>query len=186
MNYFNKWGITTNGNPEKKYIKLKNFSDILFSGIFSFIGILSIVLIEYHTDFLLVVASFGASAVLIYDSIESPLAQPRNVIGGHCISALVGVSCYKLFMLSEGKFFYLPLVASLSVSASIMAMEITKTLHPPGSATALLAVIGPKSIIDLGYMYVLHPILSGASLMLLIAIITNNLVESRRYPMYWI
>jgi hypothetical protein len=39
--------------------------------------------------------SFGATAVLIYGAQQSPLAQPKNVLGGHGIAALVGVTCYK-------------------------------------------------------------------------------------------
>lgn len=40
-----------------------------------------------------VTGSFGASSVLIYGAPSSPMAQPRNFIGGHLVSALVGVTC---------------------------------------------------------------------------------------------
>ncbi len=87
-------------------------------------------------DLTLVVGSLGASAVLVYGAIRSPFAQPRNLVGGHVISGLVGVACFQLF--GETSW----LAAPLAVSLAIAAMLVTKTVHPPGGATALIAVIG--------------------------------------------
>jgi CBS-domain-containing membrane protein len=91
----------------------------------------------------------------VYGVIESPLAQPRNLIGGHLVSAVIGVSVQKLPDL-------LWVAAPLAVSLSIIAMQITKTLHPPGGATALIAATASPQIRSLGYMYVLSPVLSAA------------------------
>ena len=126
ISYFNKWGLTTNGLPEEQSPKRLQLTTILFSGLFSFIGIFIIVLIEHQTDFLLVIASFGASAVLLYDSIGSPLAQPKNVFGGHIISSIIGVSTYKLANIYNGKFHYLPVSAGLAIGLSVILMGITK------------------------------------------------------------
>ncbi len=98
---------------------------------------------------------FGASSVLIYGIINSPLAQPGNLIGGHVICALVGVTCHKLVP------DLLWLSAALSVAWAIVLMQVTKTLHPPGGATALIANIGSPKIQALGYFYVISPVLSG-------------------------
>ena len=84
------------------------------------------------------IGSFGASAVLVYGATNSPLAQPRNLLGGHLISAFVGVSIYKLL----SGFDMLWLNAALAVSISIVAMQCTKTMHPPRGATALIANMG--------------------------------------------
>jgi CBS-domain-containing membrane protein len=65
-------------------------------------------------------------------------------------------------------------------------MHVTKTLHPPGGATALIAVIGSQKIHTLGYLYVLIPAGLGAVIMLLIALLVNNIPKNRRYPEYWI
>ena len=184
--YFKKWGIITNGIENEAPPPGKPIKSIFISGVISFIGIFIVSTIEYHTDFLLIVASFAASAVLIYDCIDSPLAQPRNVLGGHLLSSLIGVGCYKIFSLHNGIYFYSPIVSSLSVSLSIIGMDLTKTTHPPGAATALIAVIGPPNILEQGFFYVLHPIASGAAIMLLVAIVFNNLVPDRRYPKYWL
>ena len=64
-------------------------------------------------------------------------------------------------------------------------MLVTGTLHPPGGATALIAVTGGEGIRQLGYWYALVPCLAGACLMLLIALMVNNIPRSRRYPLYW-
>ena len=149
-----------------------------FLGSFAGIAILSLVQSEYLSvnDNLFIIGSFGASAVLIYGVINSPLAQPRNVIGGHVISAIIGVSIYKLIP-NE-----LWLSSALSVSLSIVAMQMTKTLHPPGGATALIANIGSEKIHSLGYLYVFSPVLTGVLILVLVAIVFNNASPHRHYP----
>ncbi len=132
------------------------------------------------TDINFVMASFGASSVLIFGVIDSPLAQPRNLVGGHVLSAVVGVLCYQLFSSQ------LWLAAAIAVSASIALMQLTKTLHPPGSATALIAVIGSPQIHDIGYLFALIPILRGALVLLVVAILVNNISKNRRYPKFWL
>lgn len=149
-----------------------------FVGSFTGIGLIGFISSRYFTayDNLFLIGSFGASSVLIYGVINSPLAQPRNLIGGHVISALVGVTVYK-FVPGE-----LWLSSALAVSISIVLMQITKTLHPPGGATALIANIGSPKIHALGYLYVLSPVLLGCIILLLIAIFFNNQTRHRHYP----
>ncbi len=167
-----------------KYIIYKetlvDYKEHLWSFIGAFMGIGLIAFFQSYllTDFesIFLIGSFGASSVLIYGAIQSPLAQPRNLIGGHLISALIGVTVYKL----------LPniiwLTAPLAVSLSIVCMQITKTLHPPGGATALIAVIGSEKIKALGYVYVLSPVLTGAIILFVVALIFNNMTSDRQYP----
>jgi CBS domain-containing membrane protein len=149
-----------------------------FLGAFVGMGVIAF-LQSYFTersDNVFLIGSFGASCVLVYGAIQSPLAQPRNLIGGHVVSAIVGVTVYK-FMPDV-----LWLTAPLSVALSIVTMQITKTLHPPGGATALIAVTGSQKITALGYYYVLVPVLSGALILLLVALVFNNMTKHRRYP----
>src|SRR5687767_5685681 len=98
-------------------------SDLLWTFIGAFLGIGAIGFLssKYYTanDTLFLIGSFGATAVLIYGATNSPLAQPRNLIGGHLISAIVGVTSYKLFS-NE-----LWLSSALAVSVSIICMQIT-------------------------------------------------------------
>ena len=131
-------------------------------------------------DLILLIGSFGASAVLVYGAIKSPLAQPRNLVGGHIISGLVGVACYQLFGAT------IWIAAAFSVSLAIAAMLLTKTLHPPGGATALIAVTGGKEIHDLGFLYAFIPAGLGAVILLIVALLVNNLSKNRRYPEYWL
>jgi CBS-domain-containing membrane protein len=130
-------------------------------------------------DLTLIIGSFGASAVLVYGAIKSPLAQPRNLIGGHIIGGLIGVACYKLFGAT-------PWVAgAFAASFAIAAMLVTKTLHPPAGATALIAVIGGKKVHDLGFLYAFIPAGLGALILLIIALLVNNMSKNRKYPEYW-
>lgn len=122
------------------------------------------------------IGSFGASSVLVYGAIQSPLAQPRNLIGGHIVSAIVGVTIYKIIP------DIIWLNAPLAVGLSIVLMQVTKTLHPPGGATALIAVIGSEKVKTLGYTYVLSPVLTGCLILFLVALIFNNITEHRSYP----
>jgi CBS-domain-containing membrane protein len=131
-------------------------------------------------DITLLIGSFGASAVLAYAAIKSPLAQPRNLVGGHVISGLVGVACFHLF----GNILWV--AASMAVSLAIVSMLATKTLHPPGGATALIAVIGSPKIHVLGYKYAFMTAGAGAVILLVVALIVNNLSKNRRYPEYWL
>lgn len=146
----------------------------------AFVGIGTIA--YYQTHFLtreeniFLIGSFGASSVLVYGAIQSPLAQPRNLVGGHVISAIVGVIMFKVFP----DIFWL--AASLSVAFSIVLMQVTKTLHPPGGATALIAVIGTEKIKALGFWYVISPVLSGSLILLLVALVFNNMTKNRVYP----
>lgn len=145
-----------------------------FTGI-SLIGLLNSTFLELK-DNLFLIGSFGASSVLLYGVINSPLAQPRNVVGGHLFSAIIGVTITK--------FVPLPLWfnAGMAVSLSIVVMQITKTLHPPGGATALIAVIGSNPIKELGYFYVISPIATGIVILLIVALIANNITSKRSYP----
>lgn len=150
---------------------------LTFIGSFVGIGLIGLLNSQYlvASDNLFLIGSFGASSVLVYGLINSPLAQPRNLIGGHVICAIIGVTIYKLF---AGELW---LACALAVSLSIVAMQITKTLHPPGGATALIAVTGGKKIAELGYMYVLSPVLTGVLILFAVALIFNNL-RHRQYP----
>jgi len=78
------------------------------------------------------------------------------------------------------------MAASVSVATAIAVMHATKTLHPPGGATALIAVIGSQKIHHLGYLYAVIPAGLGAVVMLAVALLINNIPNSRRYPEFWI
>ena len=167
-----------------KYILYKetlvDFKEHFWAFVGSFIGIGIIAYLQSQTlpnsDVVYLIGSFGASSVLVYGVIQSPLAQPRNLIGGHLVSAIVGVTVQKLAP------DVLYITAPLAVSLAIVLMQITKTLHPPGGATALIAVTGSETIKNLGYWYVLSPVLLGTLILLIVAIFFNNVTPKRKYP----
>lgn len=159
---------------------LIDYKEHFWSFLGAFIGIGLIAFFQSgllsRSENIFLIGSFGASSVLVYGAIQSPLAQPRNFIGGHVLSAAIGVTIYKT----------LPdiiwLTAPLTVSISIVLMQITKTLHPPGGATALIAIIGSEKIKALGYFYVLSPVFVGTIILLIVALIFNNITPHRKYP----
>lgn len=149
-----------------------------FLGAFVGIGLITFFHSNTLTDHenLFLIGSFGASSVLVYGLIGSPLAQPRNLVGGHVVSAIVGVTVNLIFPNT------LWIAAPLAVALSIVAMQMTLTLHPPGGATALIAVIGSEKVKALGYMYVVSPVLTGSLILLVVALVFNNITSNRKYP----
>lgn len=176
--YFNKMKGASKSPPPV------SISEILWSWIGSFLGISIVAIISYTMlegkGLTMIIGSFGASAVLIYGAIKSPLAQPRNLLGGHFFSALIGVTSYQLLHS------HLWLASAVAVATSIAFMHATKTLHPPGGATALIAVIGGEGVHDLGYLFAIFPAAVGASILLAVALLVNNIPQNRRYPEFWL
>jgi len=126
----------------------------------------------------LIVPSMGATAVLLFAAPHAPFSQPWNVIAGHAFSAIIGVVCWQ----------WIPdytVAASASVGLAIGVMVATRSVHPPGGATALAAVIGSEKLHNLGYSYEYHPVLLNAFTILLIAIAFNYLFKWRQYPAYF-
>ncbi len=155
-------------------------SEKLISGLGGFVSIFAVYLITslFETALqaqILFVASMGATAVLLFAAPHSPLSQPWNVTGGHVVSAFVGVLVHGLI---ANQIF----AGALAVGIAITAMYYLKCLHPPGGATALVAVIGGSSVDSFGFTYVYFPVGLSAVLMVLIAIAFNYPFPWRRYP----
>lgn len=120
-------------------------------------------------------ASMGATAVLLFATPHSTLVQPYAILGGHFVSALIGIAAQQ--------FVAAPYAAAVAVGGAITAMHLLHCLHPPGGATALYAVTGGPTIWDLGFSYVLAPVAANAGLMLLMGFVINNLrAPGKLYP----
>lgn len=144
-----------------------------------FVGVLLVLIVSAQIlDFhgaALVVASMGASAVLLFATPHSALSQPWPVLGGHLISAVIGIASAKLIVN--------PLYAgALAVSLSIGAMHYLRCLHPPGGATALVAVVGGEPVRALGFWFLLTPVLANVLIILIVAVLANYPFKWRRYP----
>ena len=155
------------------------FAEKLRSGLAAFAGIMMVGLISSYfisgPGLPLMVASTGASAVLLFAASHSPLAQPWPLIGGSLLSAAVGVTC--------ARFVQDPIVAAaLAVSLAIVVMHLTHSLHPPGGAVSLIPVLGGESIRALGYDFVWLPVALNVLVIFVGALVINNLLPGRRYP----
>ena len=135
---------------------------------------ISSLLIGVEAAFFLV-PSMGAAAVLVFAVPHGALSQPWALFMGNLISAFIGVSCY---MLVPNIF----IAAGLAVGLSIGAMHLLNCIHPPGGATALVAVIGGPVIHDLGFMYIFSPVFINVLSLFTIAMFFNSFFDWRRYP----
>lgn len=138
------------------------------------VGILAIGAVTGMAGHSLMIAPMGASAVLLFGATESPLAQPRNLVGGHLICAGLAVA----IVASGGSG---PLAMALAVGGAILLMNLTRTVHPPAGATAFLGVQGHAEL-----RFIMVPVLAGILILLLVALFTNNVVYHRRYPRHWL
>lgn len=127
------------------------------------------------------IASFGASAILEYNAIRSPLGQPRNALLGHTFSAIIGVGITKLFRLRSDFEKIRWVAGAISCGTASAVMLLTGTVHPPGGASAVLAATSPE-ITDMGWYFV-GIVMWGTTLMLIIGLVINNI--QRQFPIYW-
>ncbi|MCQ8129183.1 HPP family protein [Methylomonas rivi] len=121
------------------------------------------------------VASMGASAVILFAIPGSPLAQPWPFIGGQLLSATVGVYCA----------FYIHdpiLAAALAVGLAIWAMLMLRCLHPPGAATALAPIVNHARHPGPDLDFLLIPVGVNLLFMLVLAVLINRLILRRDYP----
>ena len=141
-------------------------------------GLLAITMlgvISAWSHYPLVVAPFGASTVLLFGYPRSPLAQPRNIVAGNTLAALVSVIC--VAALGEG-----PWVMGAAVGLSIALGQVCRCLHPPAGAVALLGVL-----LKARPAFVVVPILSGSLLLVLLAVLFSRLQRSEApYPHHWL
>ncbi|MCL6635786.1 MAG: HPP family protein [Peptococcaceae bacterium] len=150
-----------------------HWGEVLLSSVGAFLGIGPIALLSIHYGVPLLIPSFGASAVLLYAACHVPMAQPRNVFGGHVVSALAGVFTYQVL----GNDWW---AVTLAVMLAVAGMMLTRSLHPPGGATAFVAVYNGQN-----FGFVLTPVAVGSALLILVALLFNNLHAARKYPHYW-
>lgn len=120
----------------------------------------------------LLIGSFAATAVLVYAAPNSPLAQPRNVICGHLVGAVIGVAA-RLIIADSGRAGAVPAAAAVAVALSVWVMALCGVTHPPSGATALIAVVGGSGVNDLGWLYILN-VLLGATILVGIAILGHS------------
>jgi CBS-domain-containing membrane protein len=147
---------------------------VLFSTIGIMVSLMLVVEIADYADATLLMAPFGASALLIFVAYDSPLAQPRNVVGSHLLASLVALVIYHIFGLG-------PFAAIAATGLAAMAMQLTRTVHAPAAADPILIMAGGY----IGWDFLIAPMLVGPPLLVLCGLAFNNLIPHRRYPIYW-
>lgn len=140
------------------------------------LGILCLCLLGQYSGVPWLMAPFGATCVILFAAPTSPLAQPRNVIGGHLIAASVGLAA--LYGLGNSY-----IIMSLAVGVAIMAMQFFRALHPPAGANPILIILAGKSAVSLGFL--VTPVLVGSVLLVVIAYFINNYGAKDSWPVYW-
>lgn len=149
--------------------------DVIAAWLGALLAITLLGLISTWSHYPLVVAPFGASAVLLFGHPSSPLAQPRNIVAGNTLAAVVSVVCVAVLG-------HAPWVMGLAVALTIALGQTVRCLHPPAGAVALLGVL-----LHAQPGYVLMPILSGSLLLTAMAVLFSRLQRgSDPYPHHWL
>lgn len=190
-----KYGVKIFGKRDKSlhYPKMARKSLLVPSAASlagSLAGIAAIGFVTSHFSVPLLLAPFGASVVLLFSVYDSPLAQPRNTFFGHAISALlagiIAIIHASYFgtsggggLLDNAQYVWI----ALAVSISIFAMQVLRLTHPPAGATAFIASTAVTNIDSLVAFMV--PVILGSLILITVAVIFNNAVPKRRYPIYW-
>lgn len=162
-------------------LDLVSWKEKSVSGLGGLVAIGAIMAVSQHAlhyeGAALLIASMGASAVLLFAVPHGQLSQPWPVLAGHGFSAIIGVFMARHVASPV-------LAAGCAVGLSILVMHHFKCIHPPGGATALTAVIGGTNVHDLGYAFVWSPVLLNALLIVVIAVVFNYFFPWRRYPVF--
>lgn len=163
------------GGKEKLAVKPK-LIDLLRSLTGASLSIMMLMLLSYWSGHLWIMAPFGASCVLLYAVSQSPLAQPRNVIFGHMISASVGLVFLKLFGVHIFS-------TALAVGFAICFMQYFRCVHPPAGANPLVVLLTANTV-NYDWNFLLFPVLLGSVLLVLIAYVVNNFKSQMSWPLY--
>ncbi|ARV62643.1 HPP family protein [Nostocales cyanobacterium HT-58-2] len=170
----NTYWLKIRGTRRSVTLEKPHHRHIFWSWLGSFLGISATAYLSVKTNSPLLMAPFGATSVLIFGVPDSPLAQPRNVIGGNFVAALVSLTILHLFG-SE------PWTMGMAVATAIGMMQLTGTLHPPSGAVALVVMMTKAP-----WQFLLTPALEGSLILVLCAVVFNNLAQERAYPRYWL
>lgn len=169
-----KYWFKTLGRWQASPVERPHHGHVFWSWLGSFFAITMTAYLTAKTHSPFLMAPFGATSVLIFAVPDSPLAQPRNVIGGNFLGALV--SLIVLHFLGST-----PWTIGLAVSLSIGMMQLTRTVHPPAGAIALVVMLTQPN-----WSFLLTPALNGSLIFVLCAVVFNNMAEERTYPKYWL
>lgn len=140
------------------------------AGLGGFIVIFLLAQLSQMSGTALLIAPFGASCVLVFGLPASPLAQPRNVIGGHLVSSAIGLAVFTALGAT-------PFAFGLGVGLAIAAMLLTRTTHPPAGADPIVAILAGAS-----WPFLITPVLAGAVAIVVAAAVYHRAATGAVYP----
>lgn len=140
------------------------------AGFGGFVVIFALAELSQMSGALLLIAPFGASCVLVFALPASPLAQPRNVIGGHLISTALGLAAFMIFGAT-------PLGFAAGVGFATAAMLMTGTMHPPAGADPIVVILAGAS-----WSFLIAPVLAGAVAIVIAGVAYHRALSGAAYP----
>lgn len=150
-----------------------SYRSVALAWLGGFLAIATVAVLGDRLSLALVLGSFGASCVLVFGYPDLPFSQPRNVVIGHFLSSLVGL----VFLTAFGAHWW---SLALAVGTAIALMMITRTVHPPAGSNPVIVFLAQPA-----WSFLWYPTLAGALLLVIVALIYNNLTREVNYPKYW-
>lgn len=151
---------------------------VLLAWLGAFIAIAVVALLTQKLSHLLILGSFGASCVILFAYPDVPFAQPRNTIGGHFLSSLIGL----LVVSTLGVAWW---SLAIAVATAVAVMMLTRTVHPPAGSNPVIIWLMAGSHNAIGWDFLWFPTLFGAIAITIVSLIYNNLTRDGQYPKYW-
>ena len=169
---FRLWNKVKGGHAKQP--PMAPIKAIMIAWIGGVIGIAVIGLVTDYTHYPFVLGSLGATCVLVFGFPESPFSQPRNIIGGHFLSSLMGL----LFISVLGVTWW---STALALATAIAVMQLTKTVHPPAGSNPVIIMLTHAT-----WPFLLTPTLVGATTLCVVAFIFHTIMSKKNYPTYWL
>jgi len=125
-------------------------------------------------------ASFGSSVVVVFGYPENEFAQPKNVLLGHLLCALVGIIFVTLFNITQDRSIFF-IAIGLAVGISVMLMMAFKITHPPAGGNTIVIMLTQDS-----FQFLVFPIMAGAITIIIGGVIYNRFILKKNYPLRWL
>ena len=125
-------------------------------------------------------ASFGSSVVVVFGYPENEFAQPKNVLLGHLLCALVGIIFVTLFNITQDRTIFF-ITIGLAIGISVMLMMAFKITHPPAGGNTIVVMLTQNS-----FQFLIFPIMVGAITIIIGGLIYNRLILKKNYPLKWV
>ena len=123
--------------------------------------------------------SFGSSVVVVFGYPDNEFAQPKNVLFGHLLCALVGIIFVTFFEISQDRTIFF-LAIGLAVGIAVMLMMALKITHPPAGGNTIVVMLAQDS-----FQFLIFPIMVGAVTIIIGGIIYNRYILKKEYPLKW-